>query len=163
MKRIVLFAATNLAVVVLLGFVARLLGVDRYLYQSGLNLPSLLAFAAIFGMGGSLISLLMSKSIAKMSVGAQVIENPSNQTERWLVDTVQRQAQAAGIGMPEVAVYNSPKWRFTTRPNPMPSPPGPTAMRRWWRSAPVFCNKCPPRKRKRCSATKSAMSPTAIW
>jgi len=109
MKRIVLFAATNLAVVVLLGFVARLLGVDRYLYQSGLNLPSLLAFAAIFGMGGSLISLLMSKSIAKMSVGAQVIENPSNQTERWLVDTVQRQAQAAGIGMPEVAVYNSPE------------------------------------------------------
>lgn len=82
---------------------------DRYLYQSGLNLPSLLVFAAIFGMGGSLISLLMSKSIAKMSVGAQVIENPSNQTERWLVDTVQRQAQAAGIGMPEVAVYNSPE------------------------------------------------------
>ncbi|MBK8510528.1 MAG: protease HtpX [Candidatus Competibacter sp.] len=109
MKRIVLFAATNLAVVVLLGFVARLLGVDRYLYQSGLNLPSLLVFAAIFGMGGSLISLLMSKSIAKMSVGAQVIENPSNQTERWLVDTVRRQAQAAGIGMPEVAVYNSPE------------------------------------------------------
>ncbi|MBL8260083.1 MAG: protease HtpX [Candidatus Competibacteraceae bacterium] len=109
MKRIFLFAATNLAVVVLLGIVARVLGVDRYLYQSGLNLPSLLVFAAIFGMGGSLISLLMSKSIAKMSVGAQVIENPASQTERWLVDTVRRQAQAAGIGMPEVAIYDSPE------------------------------------------------------
>ncbi|MBK7541562.1 MAG: protease HtpX [Candidatus Competibacteraceae bacterium] len=109
MKRIFLFVVTNLAVVLLLGIVARLLGVDRYLYQSGLNLPSLLIFAAIFGMGGSIISLLMSKSIAKMSVGAQVIQNPSSQTERWLVDTVQRQAQAAGIGMPEVAIYDSPE------------------------------------------------------
>lgn len=109
MKRIILFIATNLAVVLLLGIVARLLGVDRFLYQSGLNLPSLLVFAAIFGMGGSLISLLMSKSIAKMSVGAQVIEQPRTQTERWLVDIVQRQAQAAGIGMPEVAIYDSPE------------------------------------------------------
>ena len=109
MKRIFLFVVTNLAVVLLLGIVARLLGVDRYLYQSGLNLSSLLIFAAIFGMGGSIISLLMSKSIAKMSVGAQVIQNPSSQTERWLVDTVQRQAQAAGIGMPEVAIYDSPE------------------------------------------------------
>ena len=109
MKRIVLFVATNLAVVLLLGFVARLLGADRFLYQSGLNLTSLLIFAAIFGMGGSLISLLMSKSIAKLSVGAQVIEQPRTQTERWLVETVQRQAQAAGIGMPEVAIYDSPE------------------------------------------------------
>ena len=109
MKRILLFLATNLAVVLLLGFVARLLGVDRFLYQSGLNLPSLLIFAAIFGMGGSLISLLMSKWVAKRSVGAQVIEQPSTQTERWLVETVQRQAQAAGIGMPEVAIYDSPE------------------------------------------------------
>ena len=99
MKRILLFLATNLAVVLLLGVVARLLGVDRFLYQSGLNLPSLLIFAAIFGMGGSLISLLMSKWVAKRSVGAQVIEQPSTQTERWLVDIVQRQAQAAGIGL----------------------------------------------------------------
>jgi heat shock protein HtpX len=109
MKRIVLFVATNLAVVLLLGFVARLLGVDRFLYQSGLNLTSLLIFAAIFGMGGSLISLLTSKWIAKRSVGAQVIEQPRNQTERWLVETVQRQARAAGIGMPEVAIYDSPE------------------------------------------------------
>ncbi len=109
MKRILLFVATNLGVVVLLGIVARLLGVDRFLYQSGLNLPSLLIFAAIFGMGGSLISLLMSKSIAKRSVGAHIIQQPSTQTERWLVDTVQRQAQAAGIGMPEVAIYQSPE------------------------------------------------------
>ena len=109
MKRTLLFLTTNLAVVLLLGFVARLLGVDRFLYQSGLNLPSLLIFAAIFGMGGSLISLLMSKWVAKRSVGAQVIEQPSTQTERWLVETVQRQAQAAGIGMPEVAIYDSPE------------------------------------------------------
>ncbi len=109
MKRILLFLTTNLAVVLLLGVVARLLGVDRFLYQSGLNLPSLLIFAAIFGMGGSLISLLMSKWVAKRSVGAQVIEQPSTQTERWLVETVQRQAQAAGIGMPEVAIYDSPE------------------------------------------------------
>lgn len=109
MKRIFLFVVTNLAVVILLGIIARLLGVDRFLNQSGLNLTSLLIFAAIFGMGGSLISLLMSKSMAKMSVGAQVIEQPTTQTERWLVDTVQRQAQAAGIGMPEVAIYDSPE------------------------------------------------------
>ena len=109
MKRIFLFIATNLAVVLLLGVVARLLGVDRFLTQSGLNLPGLLIFAAIFGMGGSLISLLMSKWIAKQSVGAQVIEQPRTQTERWLVETVRRQAQAAGIGMPEVALYDSPE------------------------------------------------------
>ncbi|MEZ5575040.1 MAG: protease HtpX [Candidatus Competibacteraceae bacterium] len=109
MKRIVLFVATNLGVVLLLGVIARLLGVDRFLYQSGLNLTSLLIFAAIFGMGGSLISLLMSKWIAKMSVGAQVIEQPRTQTEQWLVETVRRQAQRAGIGMPEVAIYDSPE------------------------------------------------------
>ncbi|NMQ20323.1 protease HtpX [Candidatus Competibacter phosphatis] len=109
MKRIVLFVATNLGVVLLLGVIARLLGVDRFLYQSGLNLTSLLIFAAIFGMGGSLISLLMSKWIAKMSVGAQVIEQPRTQTEQWLVETVHRQAQQVGIGMPEVAIYDSPE------------------------------------------------------
>ncbi len=109
MKRILLFVTTNLAVVLLLGMVAHLLGVDRFLYQSGLNLPSLLIFAAIFGMGGSLISLLTSKWIARMSVGAQVIEQPRTQAERWLVETVRRQAQAAGIGMPEVALYDSPE------------------------------------------------------
>ncbi|MBE2294934.1 MAG: protease HtpX [Phycisphaerales bacterium] len=109
MKRIVLFIATNLGVVLLLGVIARLLGVDRFLYQSGINLTSLLIFAAIFGMGGSLISLLMSKWIAKMSVGAQVIEHPRTQTEQWLVEIVRNQAQRAGIGMPEVAIYASPE------------------------------------------------------
>ena len=109
MKRIFLFLATNLAVVVLLGIVANLFGVNRYLVGSGLNLPSLLVFAAIFGMGGSLISLLMSKWVAKRSVGAQIIEQPRTEAERWLVETVRRQAQAAGIGMPEVAMYESPE------------------------------------------------------
>jgi len=109
MKRILLFLATNLAVVLLLGVVARLLGVDRFLHSSGLNLPGLLIFAAIFGMGGSLISLLTSKWVAKRSVSAHVIEQPATPTERWLIDIVQRQAQAAGIGMPEVAIYDSPE------------------------------------------------------
>ena len=109
MKRIFLFLATNLAVVLLLSVVANLLGVNRFLVGNGLNLPALLIFAAIFGMGGSLISLLMSKWIAKRSVGAQVIEQPRTQTEQWLVETVRRQAQAAGIGMPEVALYDSPE------------------------------------------------------
>ncbi len=109
MKRILLFVATNLGVVLLLGAIARLLGVDRFLYQSGLNLTSLLVFAAIFGMGGALISLLMSKWIAKRSVGAQVIAQPRTQTEQWLVETVRGQAQRAGIGMPEVAIYDSPE------------------------------------------------------
>ncbi|RUQ36380.1 MAG: protease HtpX [Candidatus Competibacteraceae bacterium] len=109
MKRIFLFLATNLAVVVLLGIVARVLGVDRFLYQSGINYTSLLIFAAVFGMGGSFISLLMSKWTAKMSVGAQVIEQPSTPAERWLVETVRAQAQKAGIGMPEVAIYEAPE------------------------------------------------------
>ena len=109
MKRIFLFLATNLAVVLLLSVVANLLGVNRFLVGNGLNVPALLIFAAIFGMGGSLISLLMSKWIAKRSVGAQVIEQPRTQTEQWLVETVRRQSQAAGIGMPEVALYDSPE------------------------------------------------------
>ncbi|MFO1371570.1 MAG: protease HtpX [Candidatus Competibacteraceae bacterium] len=109
MKRVFLFVVTNLAVVLLLSIVARLLGVDRFLYQSGINFFSLLVFAVIFGMGGALISLLMSKWIAKRSVGAQVIEQPRTQNERWLVETVRAQAQRAGIGMPEVALYDSPE------------------------------------------------------
>ncbi len=109
MKRILLFAATNLAVLVLLGVIAQLLGVDRLLVGSGLNLPGLLIFSAIFGMGGSLISLLMSKWMAKRSVGAEVIESPRTPLEQWLVDTVRRQAESAGIGMPEVAIYHSPE------------------------------------------------------
>ena len=109
MKRILLFAATNLAVLVLLGIIAQVLGVDRFLVGTGLNIPGLLIFSAIFGMGGSIISLLISKWAAKRSVGAQVIEQPRTQTEQWLVETVRRQAQGAGIGMPEVAIYSSPE------------------------------------------------------
>ena len=109
MKRIQLFVLTNIAVLVVLSITASVLGVDRFLTRQGLNLPALLGFAAVFGFGGSLISLAMSKWIAKSSVGAYVIEVPQNPTERWLVETVQRQAAAAGIGMPEVAIYDSPE------------------------------------------------------
>lgn len=110
MKRIVLYLLTNIAVLVVLSVTLRLLGVERILNAqgTGLDLSSLLVLAAVIGFGGSLISLAMSKWSAKMMVGAQVIEVPSNPTERWLVDTVQRQAQRAGIGMPEVAIYDAP-------------------------------------------------------
>jgi heat shock protein HtpX len=109
LKRIVLFVLTNLAVVLVLSITARLLGIDRILTANGLNLGALLAFAALFGFGGSFISLMMSKFIAKMSTGAQVIDQPRNQVEHWLVETVRRQAQQAGIGMPEVAIYDAPE------------------------------------------------------
>lgn len=110
MKRIVLFLVTNLAVMIVLSISLRLLGVDGILNEQGtdLNINSLLIFAVVFGMGGSFISLAISKWTAKRMTGAQVIERPSNPTEEWLVQTVKRQAQAAGIGMPEVAIYQSP-------------------------------------------------------
>jgi heat shock protein HtpX len=108
-KRISLFLITNLAIVLVLSFTARLLGLDRFLTANGLNLGGLLMFAALFGFGGSFISLALSKWMAKRATGARVIENPSNPTERWLVETVRRHAQHAGIGMPEVAVYEAPE------------------------------------------------------
>jgi heat shock protein HtpX len=108
-KRITLFLLTNLAIVLVLSFTARVLGLDRFLMSNGLNLGGLLVFAALFGFGGSLISLAISKWSAKMAVGAQVIENPSNASERWLVDTVRRHAQLAGVGMPQVAIYDAPE------------------------------------------------------
>jgi len=108
MKRIVLFLATNLAIVLVLSISMRLLGVEPYLNEQGLNLGSLLIFAAVMGFGGALISLAMSKWMAKKSVGAQVISTPRTPTEQWLVQTVARQAQAAGIKMPEVAIWESP-------------------------------------------------------
>ena len=110
MKRVMLFLATNLAIMVVLSIALRLLGVERILDDQGvdLNLGALLAFAAVFGMGGSFISLALSKWTAKRFTGAHVIERPSNPTEEWLVETVRRQARAAGIGMPEVAVFDSP-------------------------------------------------------
>ena len=108
MKRIFLFLATNMAIVLVLSITMRVLGVEPYLNQQGLNLGSLLIFAAIMGMGGSFISLAISKWTAKRMVGAQVIETPATPTEIWLVEMVRRQALAAGIGMPEVALYDSP-------------------------------------------------------
>jgi heat shock protein HtpX len=108
MKRIVLFLATNLAIVLVLSLTLRLLGVEPYLAQQGLNLGSLLIFAAVMGMGGSFISLAISKWTAKRMTGARVIESPATSTEFWLVETVRRQAQAAGIGMPQVAIFDSP-------------------------------------------------------
>ncbi len=108
MKRIALFLFTNLAIVLVLSVTMQLLGVEPYLNQQGLNLGSLLIFAAVMGMGGSLISLVISKWTAKRMVGAQVIETPATATEIWLLETVRRQAKAAGIGMPEVALYDSP-------------------------------------------------------
>lgn len=108
MKRIILFLATNLAIVLVLSVTMRLLGVEPYLNASGLNLGSLLIFATVMGMGGSFISLAISKWSAKRMVGAQVIEQPSTPGEVWLVETVRRQAQIAGIGMPEVAIFDSP-------------------------------------------------------
>ncbi|SEQ78281.1 heat shock protein HtpX [Nitrosomonas sp. Nm51] len=110
MKRIFLFLATNLAIIVVLSITLRLLGFERILDEqgAGLDMNSLLLFAAVFGFGGSFISLAMSKWIAKRLTGAQVIEMPRNAQEHWLISTVQRQAKAAGIGMPEVAIYNAP-------------------------------------------------------
>ena len=110
MKRVFLFLATNLAIIVVLSITLRLLGFERILDEqgTGLNMNSLLLFAAVFGFGGSLMSLAMSKWTAKRFTGAQVIEMPRNAQEHWLVTTVQRQAQQAGIGMPEVAIYHAP-------------------------------------------------------
>ena len=108
-KRIGLFLITNLAVVFVLSITAQLLGVNRGLTANGLNLGGLLMFSLLFGFGGAFISLAISKWMAKRSTGARVIDEPRNATERWLVDTVARQAQAAGIGMPEVAIYEAPE------------------------------------------------------
>ena len=114
MKRTILFIATNLAIMLVLSLSASLLGVNRFLTANGLDLGMLLAFAALLGFGGSFISLLISKPIAKWSTGARVIAQPANATERWLVDTVAAQAQRAGIGMPEVAVYQGAPNAFAT-------------------------------------------------
>lgn len=103
MKRVVLFIATNLAIIILLSIVLSILGVDSR------SATGALVIAAIFGMGGSFISLAMSKWIAKQATGAQVIDHPTTSTEHWLIQTVQQQARQAGIGMPEVAIYDAPE------------------------------------------------------
>ena len=109
MKRIVLFLATNMAIVLVLSVTMRVLGVEPYLTANGLNLTSLLIFAAVMGFGGSFISLAISKWMAKKSMGVRVIESPSSSSEVWLVDTVRKYAADAGIGMPEVGIFDSPQ------------------------------------------------------
>jgi heat shock protein HtpX len=114
MKRIVLFLATNLAVVLVMSVVLSLLGVDRFLTGTGLNLGSLMVFSLVAGFTGAFISLLMSKPMAKWSTGARVIDAPSSSTELWLLDTVRKLADRAGIAMPEVAVYEGEANAFAT-------------------------------------------------
>jgi len=115
MKRIVLFLLTNVAVMLVLSVVLRLLGLDSAgMGQGGLQLGPLLAFSAVVGFTGSIISLLMSKPMAKWSTGARVIEQPANEPEAWLVETVRRLAAKAGIGMPEVAIYDGDANAFAT-------------------------------------------------
>jgi heat shock protein HtpX len=114
MKRIVLFLATNFAVVLLLGIVASLLGVDRYLTQNGLDLGTLLGFSLVMGFGGAFISLLISKQMAVWTTGAHIITSPEGAHERWLVDTVHRLADKANIGRPAVAIYEGEPNAFAT-------------------------------------------------
>ncbi|WP_151638323.1 protease HtpX [Noviherbaspirillum aerium] len=114
MKRIFLFIATNLAVMLVMSVVLSLLGVNRYLTSNGLNLGSLMAYSLVVGFTGAIISLLMSKPMAKWSTGAHVIDAPSSSTELWLVDTVKRLSDRAGIAMPEVAIYEGEPNAFAT-------------------------------------------------
>jgi heat shock protein HtpX len=114
MKRIVLYLITNLAVMLVLSIVLSLLGADRFLTQNGLNVGTLLVFSLIVGFTGSIFSLLISKPMAKWSTGAHVIETPQTPDELWLVNTVKRLAEKAGVGMPEVAVYQGDPNAFAT-------------------------------------------------
>ncbi len=114
MKRIMLFVLTNVAVMAVLLVTTRILGVDRFLTANGLNMTALAGFSLVIGFGGAIISLLMSKTMAKMSTGAQVITQPRNADEAWIVDTVRKFADKAGIGMPEVAIYEGAPNAFAT-------------------------------------------------
>ena len=114
MKRIILFVLTNLAVVVVLGIVASLLGVNRYLTSQGLDLGLLLGYALVIGFGGAIISLLISKPVAKWSAGVRVIEQPQSPDEAWIVNTVRKFADQAGIGMPEVGIFEGDPNAFAT-------------------------------------------------
>jgi heat shock protein HtpX len=110
MLRVLLFVGTNLAIMLVLGIVCSVFGIDRWAYQHGhINLQGMLVLCAVFGMGGAFISLALSKTLAKYSVGAQVIREPRNEAERWLLNIVEHHAQNAGIGMPEVALYDAPE------------------------------------------------------
>ena len=114
MKRIFLFVMTNLAVVVVLGIIVNILGLNRFITAQGLNLTSLLGFALIMGFGGAFISLLISKPVAKWSSGVKVINEPQNADEAWIVDTVKKFADKANIGMPEVGIFEGAPNAFAT-------------------------------------------------
>src|SRR5207253_839667 len=114
MKRIILFLATNIAVLLVLSVVVSVLGLDRWLMADGIDYTTLLVFSAVMGFGGSLLSLLMSKTIAKWSTGAQVVDGSEGTTQYWLVQTVRKLADKAGVGMPEVAVYEGAPNAFAT-------------------------------------------------
>ena len=114
MKRIILFLATNLAVLLVLSVVVSVLGLDRWLMADGIDYTTLLLFSAVMGFGGSFLSLLMSKTIAKWSTGAQVIDGSEGTNQYWLVQTVRKLADKAGVGMPEGAVYEGPANAFAT-------------------------------------------------
>lgn len=114
MKRIFLFLMTNIAVVAVLGIVASLLGVNRFLTPNGLDLTALLGFALLMGFGGAIISLLISKPVAKWSAKVRVINNPQNADEAWIVETVRKLAETAKIGMPEVGIFEGAPNAFAT-------------------------------------------------
>ncbi|TIC83697.1 protease HtpX [Crenobacter intestini] len=114
MKRVILLIATNIAVMLVLSVVVQVLGINRFLTANGLNLGMLLVFSAVLGFGGAFISLAMSKTIAKWSTGAQVIQTPHNETEAWLMQTVHKLATRANLPMPEVAVYEGAPNAFAT-------------------------------------------------
>ena len=130
MKRILLFVLTNFAVMAVLLITTRILGVDRFLTANGLNMTALAGFSLVIGFGGAIISLLISKPMAKFSAGVRVIEQPQSADEAWIVETVRRFADKAGIGMPEVASLTV---------HPMHSPPAPSRTRRWWPCPPACC------------------------
>jgi len=114
MKRIFLFVMTNLAVMVVLGIVVSLTGANRFIGANGLDLSTLMVFSLIMGFGGAFISLLMSKWIAKRSAGVRVIETPQNVDEAWIVETVRKFADKAGMGMPEVGIFDGAPNAFAT-------------------------------------------------
>jgi heat shock protein HtpX len=114
MKRILLFVLTNVAVMAVLLITTRILGVDRFLTANGLNMTALAGFSLVIGFGGAIISLLMSKPMAKFSTGARIINQPQNADEAWIVQTVQKFAEKAGIGMPDVAIYDGAPNAFAT-------------------------------------------------
>ena len=154
MKRIFLFLATNLAVVVLLSVIINLFGLNQWLAAEGIDYTGLLMFSAVVGFAGSFISLLMSKTAAKWSTGAHVIDGSEGTSQYWLVQTVKRLADKAGIGMPEVAVYEGAPNAFATGAFKNSSLVAVStgllqSMRR--------------KRSRRCSATRSATLPTATW